>query len=579
MAAIGKSHASLVTACASTLFIGTALLSSASLAWAAWPSDPTVNLAICTSAHDQTNPKACSDGAGGVIITWQDDRSDGVSLDVYAQRVNLAGLVQWTANGVAVSTAAQDQLTPVIAADGAGGAIVAWEDFSVGPGTSIFAQLLNSSGAPQWTANGVSLSGSTGSGNPVIVSDGAGGAFVAWEVINTGPAYDVRLQHVTSSGAIASGWPADGLALTVASGDHLNPVICSDGAGGAIVAWQTGATIGTNDVFAQRVSAAGGSLWGASGVGVSAAVNAQYMPEIDADGSGGAVVVWQDTRNTTYDAYAQRLNSAGVAQWTAQGVAVCPGFHGLVSPSIVADGAGGAIVSWQDGRNASTGSDIYAQRLDGATGAPQWTAGGVALCNASGTQQFTTMTTDGLHGAIVTWNDMRFNNDVYAQRVSGAGTVQWTTDGAAISDASLYQESPTIVTNGAGGALLAWQDSRSLAGWDIYAQNVNADGSLGGTLVSVAPIAASVQLAVRPAFANPSTAGLVLEFSLPDDAPAVLEVFDLNGRRVDSEEVGTLGAGAHVITIARARALPPGVYGVRLEQGSRVALTKAVLLR
>ena len=69
-----------------------------------WTAD---GVALCTAANDQINPQIVSDGSGGAIITWQDYR--GGNYDIYAQRVNASGAVQWTADGVAVCTAAYDQ--------------------------------------------------------------------------------------------------------------------------------------------------------------------------------------------------------------------------------------------------------------------------------------------------------------------------------------------------------------------------------------------------------------------------------------------------------------------------------------
>jgi hypothetical protein len=58
--------------------------------------------------------------------------------------------------------------------------------------------------------------------------------------------------------------------------------------------------------------------------------------------------------------------------------------------------------------------------------------------------------------------------------------VLWTTDGVPICLASGYQYRPTITTNGAGGAIITWYDYRNTSSrYDIYAQNVNADGTLG----------------------------------------------------------------------------------------------------
>jgi len=38
---------------------------------AAWPTDPTANVPLCTTTNDQINLRPVSDGAGGAIVTWQ----------------------------------------------------------------------------------------------------------------------------------------------------------------------------------------------------------------------------------------------------------------------------------------------------------------------------------------------------------------------------------------------------------------------------------------------------------------------------------------------------------------------------
>jgi hypothetical protein len=40
----------------------------------AWSDDPTVNTPICMASYKQSSPAITSDGAGGAIITWQDYR-------------------------------------------------------------------------------------------------------------------------------------------------------------------------------------------------------------------------------------------------------------------------------------------------------------------------------------------------------------------------------------------------------------------------------------------------------------------------------------------------------------------------
>jgi hypothetical protein len=80
--------------------------------------------------------------------------------------------------------------------------------------------------------------------------------------------------------------------------------------------------------------------------------------------------------------------------------------------------------------------------------------------------------------------------------------------------------------------------------------------------------------AVRP---NPSLGGeLTVEFMLPSAEPARLEVLDIRGRRVAEENLTTVGR--HSITVGRGRRLTPGVYVVRLSQGTNSQTTRATVI-
>ena len=440
---------------------------------AQWQPD---GVALCTAAFDQNTPTIVSDGAGGAIVTWYDSRSG--TTDIYAQRVNASGAPQWTANGVALCTAAGSQVYPTIVSDGAGGAIVTWYDYRSGADADIYAQRVNASGASQWAPNGVALcTAAFDQYYPTIVSDGAGGAIVTWYDFRSGTT-DIYAQRVNVSGAPQ--WTANGVALCTAADGQYHPTIVSDGAGGAIVTWYDQRS-GTTQIYAQRVNASGAPQWTANGVALCTAAGSQVYPTIVSDGAGGAIVTWYDYRSgADADIYAQRVNASGAPQWTADGVAICTVAYEQGSPTIASDGVEGAIVTWYDYRSGAD-ADIYAQRVD-ASGAPQWTANGVALCTAASDQGSPTIVSDGAGGAIVTWYDFRSltNFDIYAQRVNASGAYQWTADGFALSTAANHQAFPTIVSDGAGGAIVTWYDSRSGTNNDIYAQRVELDfGSWG----------------------------------------------------------------------------------------------------
>src|SRR5207237_4867603 len=125
---------------------------------------------------------------------------------------------------------------------------------------------------------------------------------------------------------------------------------------------------------------------------------------IAADGSGGAVVVWSDQRvggANPQDVYAQRVNAAGLPQWTANGVPVCTQPSYQIPMSIAQDGFGGFLMSWYDNRSG-TNRDIYAQRFN-ASGSALWTADGALVCNAATDQDANYILADGVGGAYVLW--------------------------------------------------------------------------------------------------------------------------------------------------------------------------------
>ena len=193
----------------------------------------------------------------------------------------------------------------------------------------------------------------------------------------------------------------------------------------------------------------------------------------------------------------------------------------------------------------------------------------------------TSSCSDGEAGAIVTWYGLHDgSNDIYAQRVSAAGTVQWASGGVLLSTARGNQNSPVVTSDGAGGAIMAWKDLRSGGASDIYTQNVKADGTLGGYPGADVPLGAPSSFALDPVRPNPSRGrALSVQFTLASSAAASLELLDAVGRRIAVREVGSFGAGRHVADLGGGQRLVPGLYFVRLTQGSNARVTRAVVLK
>jgi hypothetical protein len=468
-----------------------------------------------------------TDGHGGGIIAWAGDRNypsglDNGAFDIFVQRIDANGDRMWAQGGVVLTTPtsahpASVQQYPRIVPDGAGGAIVAWvviQRATGGQAGGVRIQRLDAAGAPQWGANGVVVYGGATQDEVQLTGDGAGGAIVAWAQYISLNTYGLRAQRLNGNGVPQ--WTA---AICNDGFRFLNSIVADD-AGGAIIAWQD-----ADDIFAQRINAAGTPEWGVNGVGVSLAAGNQSWPVLSRDGSGGAFVTWDDQRSgPNRDIYAQRLSAAGQALWATNGVVVCNDISDQGVSGVVSDETGNAIFIWSDFRNGND-SDVYAQRMN-SSGVPQWSTNGVALCSAAGDQYpfdpyyGSSVTTDGEGGAMVTWTDERSGDiDVYGQRVSADGLPQWQNDGLRIV-ASGYQDGPVVCSNGVGGAIVAYEHATTINDqFDIYCSIANGN-TVNGINVPVTPLDATTGATpITLTFANVSSGSTSLVTT--DNGPAL----------------------------------------------------------
>jgi len=464
-------------------FAAVPLLASPVLA--AWPNGSTVNLPVCTASYSQITPQIVSDGSGGAIISWADTVS-GPGYDIYAQHVLSSGSVDpaWPSRGLVVCSATNDQLAPRLVSDGAGGAIVVWEDKRGSATSDIYGQRVLGSGTvdPSWPSNGRALcTAANDQTGPQLSSDGAGGAIVSW-IDDRVFGGDIYAQRILATGAVDPVWPANGRALCTATGRGGFQRMISDGAGGAIVAWMDGRTA-PDDIYVQRVLTSGlvDPAWPLNGRGLCVMTGLQSLPVLVSDGAGGALVAWEDARGGTYDIYVGRVLSSGAVDpiWGANGRALCTATNSQFYPSVVSDDAGGAIVAWMDYRNLTY--DIYAMRMlsDGQPD-PGWPVNGVVLCGASGDQWIPQAVPDGDGGAIVTWYDYRGTPAIYAQHVKSFGVVDatWPVSGRGLATGPGDRIDPRIIDDPIGGAIVVWPDQRN-GNSDLYAQRVGRHGYLG----------------------------------------------------------------------------------------------------
>ncbi len=561
------------------------LLAHTAPSFGQWSGNPATNTPICVAPDYQDLPQPVSDGSGGAIITWLDWRNG--PGDIYAQRIGANGFVQWTADGVSVCGAASTQNRPMIVADGSGGAVIVWEDLRNGSTNDIYAQRINSNGVAQWATNGIPVCTATAEqSRPMIATDGAGGAIITWYDRRTSGQFDIYAQRVNTNGVVQ--WATNGIPLCPATTNQIDPKIIADGAGGAIVVWTDNHANMQNDIYAQRINTNGAIQWSTSGLAICARARQQAYPSIAPDGNGGAIIAWADQRDTiaipfNEDIYAQRVDSNGNRLWAADGAPVSVGAGDQMAPIVLPDKSGGAIITWNDTRNGSSNRDIYAQRF-GSSGAAVWSNNGIPICTAANDQDWANPISDGNGGAIISWEDERAggsNRHVYAQRVNATGAVQWTANGVAIGTASGYKSFSQILPVGSGDGIITWGDERiSSSNRNIFAQRINANGTLTSVRLSE-EIPASYSLEQN--YPNPFNPSTTIKYDLPQRSQVELKIFNSLGQLVRTLVNSQQGAGRHAIVwngrSDEGNVVASGAYLYQLRAGDFVQTEKLVFLR
>jgi hypothetical protein len=146
---------------------------------------------------------------------------------------------------------------------------------------------------------------------------------------------------------------------------------------------------------------------------------------------------------------------------------------------------------------------------------------------------------------------------VEAEGVPNTGSYRWTTPNAASDRVRL--QIMTIYTVDETGVV----PESEFAVSDPFV----ITASTGVTITAA-------EFALRPA--NPLVGDGSIRFSLVTSAPATLTVFDVAGRRVAMQDVGSLGPGWHSVRLAE---LPAGVQIIRLSQAGRSLSSRVVVIR
>ena len=530
---------------------------SISIAYAQWQPD---GVPVCTAANEQRSVVACS--GGSVFLAWRDSRNGG---SIYAQSLSGNGYALWAPDGVLIGPAGGDAPSLSIIS-GFDGAYIAWEN-GEGSNADIYVQRVNGNGVAQWTAGGVAVCTAPGGQFSPMMSVTLNGVLnVAWVdgrdfATNN---VDVYANRVSSTGTVLHG--PNGFAVYPGLGEQrIGAFLPFDDEGTSLIVWEDERNLATlgSDIYGAFITSLGIVL----PLPICTAPQHQLLPNAIRTESSGAIIAWSDERAGRI--FAQRVDSTSTAVWPLNGIAV--GNTGNVGPflgtrpSIVGDGEGGAIIAWARWNGPDV--DLFAQHV-GWSGTRLWNPADVPVCDDTFSQSLgnSSIATDNLGGAVITWTDNRAGvDDVYAQRISYAGAPQWTANGVGVCVASGLQEHIATVPDMQGGAIVAWVDERAdFLNFDIYANRVYNGQSPPTSIGTAHTIAGLAQN-----FPNPFNPATSIPFSLARAGAVTLRIYDVSGAHVATLVDEHREAGEHIARWngrdARGKAAPTGIYFVRLE--------------
>lgn len=180
-----------------------------------------------------------------------------------------------------------------------------------------------------------------------------------------------------------------------------------------------------------------------------------------------------------------------------------------------------------------------------------------------------------------------------AEYVSGQVTLRWGSNIAAdFSKFRLYRGSTMGFTPGPANLITVTSDTGFVdttpeaANSHYKLSAVDTHGNESAFVLASPPATTAVlgspapRLSLRQPVPNPSDGQrITVEFNLPDDSPARLDMLDVAGRIVRTREVGALGPGGHRLDLTGSAPLRAGLYFIRLTNRSSTVLARTAVVR
>ncbi|MBC8277575.1 MAG: T9SS type A sorting domain-containing protein [FCB group bacterium] len=362
-----------------------------------YPCWGTEGVLIDTDTLEHDNYVICQADDNSTIIAYTkiNPESPYYYFKLYAQRLDSSGNRLWGDSGVFINSLDSVSIGYLgITSNVEGGAYITWTD-SRTSSHQLYGQRIDSFGNIEWAPNGVCLSGGTGVTNlrPVTVTNTSNKLMVFWQVSSQSI---LRGQLIDADGTL--NWGDEGILLPENLGEWNSGA--ADQSGGCILTGRIPLPgPGTFQHYSQRIDSAGTILWGESCVAVSDTHTANSFHAPVVHNEFGSFIAWDDDRTGTYESYINNFSDEGMPLWGEFGipVTISDTVTSMPNPCFTSDG--NIVVVHMDARSANT---IRAQKFN-LSGERLWDLNDIIISHNWSLTYDTYIVSDHNGGIFVCW--------------------------------------------------------------------------------------------------------------------------------------------------------------------------------
>ena len=448
---------------------------------AQWSNDPSLNNAICALNGEQAIPKVATTSAGDTYIAWYSN--DASNYDVRLQRLDTLGNEYWVTDGIIVSdNPAMTWLTDWdMTVDDDNHAILTFQDIRNAGNNNIYAYRIAPDGTFVWGEDGIELSNSIAfDASPKTCVTSTGNVIVTWQAEDV-----IIMQKIAPDGTLL--WGPSGITMSCADTySWPQPIAVEDDHILLKFFHDSGpAYAPTRHCFVQKYDTDGVAVWASDAIVSNAGGISAWTQvfSIESDGANGCFIAWHDDRDNNMDAssFVQHINSDGSVGFADDGVELSTqAARENYYPKIAFNSSTEELyVYWMETDGDQNQRGLYGQKLD-ASGNILWTSSGKPIIEISDTGVNPFAVRQANNDVIVCFDETVENMDslIRATRLDADGEFVWVDDivtMCSVASEKVHIEGSYFAND---QIICTWEDDRN-GGRDIYAQNINLDGTLG----------------------------------------------------------------------------------------------------